>query len=227
MSTKPLKIMITGCSGVGKTTLAKWISETCEIPFISGSYSDLVPSTREETHQSMITKDPNVIRKQDMDLVRGRSVSLKDSTTYVTDRCYIDSMAYWINKLSHHTTTCDTNEFLDICNTLLSTQCNMVIYIPYTGLYHIEWAMEDNKKRVLNEWYQSQITAIMDYLLREKLNHKVVVNTKEYSYGTINSASVVIPILTIKTTNFHKRTAAFQAFTKIQEYMVSIERNDK
>ena len=39
------QIMFTGVSGVGKTTIAKEIAELLNIPFISGSYSDLVPET--------------------------------------------------------------------------------------------------------------------------------------------------------------------------------------
>lgn len=43
---KHLRIQIAGPSGVGKTTLAKDISDIYGIPYVSGSYSDLIPSTK-------------------------------------------------------------------------------------------------------------------------------------------------------------------------------------
>lgn len=43
---KILKIQLCGSSGTGKTTVANQLSKIYDIPFISGSYSDLVPSTK-------------------------------------------------------------------------------------------------------------------------------------------------------------------------------------
>ena len=34
---RDMRINLTGCSGIGKTTLAKAISEIYDVPFISGS----------------------------------------------------------------------------------------------------------------------------------------------------------------------------------------------
>ena len=46
--------MFLGPSGSGKTTLAKIISEKFVIPLISGSYSDMIPSTKSKSHWDMI-----------------------------------------------------------------------------------------------------------------------------------------------------------------------------
>ena len=48
------RIGFAGPSGIGKTTLAKWISEEYKIPFISSSYSDLIPETKNITHEEMV-----------------------------------------------------------------------------------------------------------------------------------------------------------------------------
>ena len=58
---KHLRIQIAGPSGVGKTTLAKDISDIYGIPYVSGSYSDLIPSTKDILHSDMISMDPKKI----------------------------------------------------------------------------------------------------------------------------------------------------------------------
>ena len=65
----PLRINFTGVSGIGKTTLAKWVAEEFKIPFLSGSYSDLVPSTKDMPHKNMITQDVNTVYAQDMQVL--------------------------------------------------------------------------------------------------------------------------------------------------------------
>ena len=39
------RIMFVGPSGIGKTTLAKYVAKREDLPFISGSMSDLLPAT--------------------------------------------------------------------------------------------------------------------------------------------------------------------------------------
>lgn len=69
---KILKIQLCGSSGTGKTTVANQLSKIYDIPFISGSYSDLVPSTKDEPHKDMITKEANLIYQQDYQLLNLR-----------------------------------------------------------------------------------------------------------------------------------------------------------
>lgn len=51
------RIMFVGPSGIGKTTLAKFIETKYGIPFISGSMSDLMPDTKRCTMLSFYTKN--------------------------------------------------------------------------------------------------------------------------------------------------------------------------
>ena len=48
------RIMFVGPSGIGKTTLAKFIETKYGIPFISGSMSDLRPDTKEMHHAEFL-----------------------------------------------------------------------------------------------------------------------------------------------------------------------------
>ena len=97
MGKHPIKIQLTGCSGVGKTTLAKYISQEYGISFVSGSYSDLVPQTRNEKHADMITKDPKLIYEQDHQVLNLRHKQLRNLYNFVTDRSYVDSIALLVN----------------------------------------------------------------------------------------------------------------------------------
>lgn len=51
------RIMFVGPSGIGKTTLAKFIETKYGIPFISGSMSDLMPDTKRCIMLSFYTKN--------------------------------------------------------------------------------------------------------------------------------------------------------------------------
>ena len=160
-----LKVMLSGVSGVGKTTLAKDIAKIFDLSFISGSYSDLVPETKEMSHQSMIEQDAKTVFTQDMQVVSIRNKTFRDKLEFITDRSYLDSAAYFINKLSHRIPQCDLEHALDVCWTLLGKQCTHLIYIPYSVNFLDNWVIEDNKKRIQSKYYQFQVSKVIDGIL--------------------------------------------------------------
>ena len=109
------QIMFTGVSGVGKTTIAKEIAELLNIPFISGSYSDLVPETKDMPHADMIQQDAKTVFMQDMQVLNIRNKAFRMENNFVTDRSYFDSAAYCINKLSHRIEECDLDHANNLC----------------------------------------------------------------------------------------------------------------
>lgn len=165
-----LRINFTGCSGIGKTTLAKALAKENErygTVFVSGSYSDLVPETRDMPHTDMIQQDAKTVFEQDVKVLGIRKKLFEEHPILVSDRSYIDSAAYMIQKLSHRLPTCEIEDFIEKCRVLTLRQCDYVVYLPYTGKHFTEWNIEDNGKRVLNKFYQAEVTAIIDYLLGE------------------------------------------------------------
>lgn len=155
------KINFAGPSGIGKTTMAKWLSEELNIPFVSGSYSDLIPSTANIRHKDMISKDPQEIHTQDTQLLNLRNKLFGSYPEMVSDRSYLDSAAYHINKLSHHLKECDTDSFIDICKSLTLVTISHLIVLPLSINNWKEWEMEDNQKRVLNRYYQREISLLL------------------------------------------------------------------
>ena len=160
-----LKINLVGPSGMGKTTLAKWISDKYNIPFVSGSYSDLVPSTAKTSQGDMVNAPVEEILRDDYKLLNLRKKLYYEHENHVSDRSFVDSAAYFINKLSHRVQQCETENFIEICRSLTLAYSQYLIYLP-AGKEHInKWMVEDNHKRSTNLFYHIEISQIIDWLM--------------------------------------------------------------
>lgn len=159
--------MFVGPSGIGKTTLAKFIETKYGIPFISGSMSDLMPDTKEMHHAEFLHQECGELINKDYQLLNLRNKLFKDKETFVTDRSYVDLAAYFIYKQSTNIPECEVDAFLDICKDLTVQQCDLLIYLPLSMYNMKEWPMEDNKKRIINRYYQAQMSDIMGNLLTQ------------------------------------------------------------
>lgn len=214
---KPLKIQLTGCSGVGKTTLSKWLAQELDIEFISGSYSDLVPQTRNEKHSDMVTKDPKVIYQQDNQVMNLRHKQLAFKDRFITDRSYVDSIAYLINKLSVHIRQCDIEAFIGNCEALLSLECTHLIFIPFSLKFLNNWDIEDNNKRILNGYYQFQISQLIYGILdmmgyrKQPLRSYLV----EAEVGKIQVKGNDISVLILDELDFEKRKQIVKRFISL------------
>ena len=161
------RIMFVGPSGIGKTTLAKFIETKYGIPFISGSMSDLMPDTKEMHHAEFLHQKCGELINKDYQLLNLRNKLFKDKETFVTDRSYVDLASYFIYKQSTNIPECEVDAFLDICKDLTVQQCDLLIYLPLS-MYNMKgWPMEDNKKRIINRYYQVQMSDIMGNLLTQ------------------------------------------------------------
>lgn len=159
--------MFVGPSGIGKTTLAKFIETKYGIPFISGSMSDLMPDTKEIHHAEFLHQECGELINKDYQLLNLRNKLFKDKETFVTDRSYVDLAAYFIYKQSTNVPECEIDSFLDICKELTTKQCDLLIWLPLSMHNMKEWPMEDNKKRIINRYYQVQMSDIMGNLLTQ------------------------------------------------------------
>ena len=201
---KRLRIQFMGCSGIGKTTLATWLAETLNIPFVSASYSDLVPETKKLTHEDMMNQPYNIIYEQDIKALKARSKLFSKHPEYVSDRSYIDSIAYMIHKLSQHIRECDIDTFVESSKILTGMHCDYLIFIPFTPDYFTHWEIEDNNKRVLNRYFQFQISELMSSILN--LFRIEYSNTIDgYQLGFIPIKNRIIKVLVILDRDLDKR----------------------
>ena len=159
------RLNFAGCSGIGKTTLAKALSEQWNVPFVSGSYSDLVPSTKDMSHNSMIMEDAQTIYAQDTKLMALRRKLFRNTSEFICDRSFLDSAAYMIQKLSHRLPQCDIEDFVEKCRILTVSLCPKTVFLPFTEEYFYHWEIEQNGKRISNKFYQTEVSLLMGWLL--------------------------------------------------------------
>jgi molybdopterin-guanine dinucleotide biosynthesis protein len=207
-------IQIAGPSGVGKTTLAKKISEEFKIPFINGSYSAAVPETETLTHNQMMAQSVTQQQEQDFKVLTYRrehyASAIINHTDYVSDRSYADSAAYWLFKLSKLLCKDDTETFMNACESLHDLQCNHLIFIPFTDDMIDSWEIENNDKRILSPYFQWTISNIIASVINNwlskyepTLTHKTH-DIVEWTYQPVGiNPPKIVSIIT--TTDFERR----------------------
>lgn len=159
------RIMFVGPSGIGKTTLAQAVAKKYDIPFISGSMSDLLPATKGISHNEILSLGSEAMYKADFQLLNKRNRVFKDREYFVTDRSYADLAAYFWYKQSRTLPECEMEHFFCQCQELMENQCDLAIFLPLNLSNYKDWPMEDNKKRIMNRFFQVQISSIMSELL--------------------------------------------------------------
>lgn len=159
------KIMFAGPSGFGKTTLAKWMSEQSGVPFESGSLSDLIPQTKELSHKDMLARDAKDLYTEDFQLLNLRNKLFADKDQYVSDRSYLDSAAYFLYKQGPKQPACEIEHFFGLCSMLLAKQCDCLIFLNFSPELVSSWVTEDNNKRITSNYFQVEISAIMETTL--------------------------------------------------------------
>ncbi len=159
------RIMFVGPSGIGKTTLAQAVAKKYDIPFISGSMSDLLPATKGVSHNEILSLGSEAMYKSDFQLLNLRNKLFRDKENFVTDRSYADLAAYFWYKQSRSMPECEMEHFFCQCKELMENQCDLAIFLPLNLSTYHEWPMEDNKKRIMNRFFQVQISSLMSELL--------------------------------------------------------------
>ena len=158
-----IRIMLAGPSGVGKTTLAETIAKQLNIPFVSGSFSDAVPATRNIQQRNMIDE---ATMNMEIQAVKNRLEIYKQNPSFISDRSFLDNMAYGNHKLSYRVTTCDIIDLYKFCSKLLLDYCDVLILVPYDYVYMSgSWEIKGNNKRVTNAIFQDLMTTIFRRVL--------------------------------------------------------------
>lgn len=167
------RIMFCGPSGIGKTTLCKYIEEKYDIPFISGSYYDLINPN--QTHKEILSECPKDTYERDFQLLTLRRNLFKGRESFVTDRSFVDNAAYFWYKQDTHQPECELEHFLEICRELMEEYCDILIMVPLFPDNFQEWKMEDNGKRITNRYYQIHMTSLMflslNYVYRDTMEY--------------------------------------------------------
>lgn len=182
------RIMFFGPSGTGKTTLAKYIGEKYDLKFIDSSMKSLMSKFDGMNHLDIMNMESKQIYLDDLQLLNLRSKLFRDSDQFVTDRSYLDIIAYHIIKSSKNVVKCDSDTLLFNAVYLLFRDCTHLIFIPFTDNMIDNWVIEDNNNRILNPYFQWQVSLVMRGILR-LLNYKSSIIG---DYGTIKLSNNMI-----------------------------------
>ena len=66
-------IVFAGPSGIGKSTLAKKLSDETGFKYISGSVSDLIPATKDLSHRDMLDRNHGQLFQEDYQVLNLRN----------------------------------------------------------------------------------------------------------------------------------------------------------
>ena len=148
-------ILLAGPSGVGKTTVAKFLSEELGIKFISGSVSDLLPQTKEMTHAEMLARDSKDLYTEDYQILNLRNkIFSKEEEPFVSDRSFLDSAAYFLYKQADKIPACEVEQFLNLAKMATLQSIDYLVFIDYTLDMFNNWIIEDNSKSVISKFFQ-------------------------------------------------------------------------
>ena len=213
-----MRIMLSGPSGIGKTTFMDIIGRDFDIEKYSGSMSDLISSTKELSHKDMLSRDPEVLYKEDYQLLNLRNKLFKDKVKYITDRSYLDSAAYFLYKQADKIPQCEVEHFFELCKMLLNQQCDLLILFDFPKYMIKDWVMEDNNKRIINKYFQHLIAEMMKDVLNiwgchleyQNVFQPHLWNTAKtyeqgFSLGKVSSIYGVTNVLVIHEAKFETR----------------------
>lgn len=159
-------ILLAGPSGVGKTTVAKFLSEELGIKFISGSVSDLLPQTKEMTHAEMLARDSKDLYTEDYQILNLRNkIFSKEEEPFVSDRSFLDSAAYFLYKQADKIPACEVEQFINLAKMATLQSIDYLVFIDYSLDMFNNWIIEDNSKRVISKFFQMEISRIMYMVL--------------------------------------------------------------
>lgn len=169
-----MKISISGHSGIGKTTLAKEISNRYGIPFITTSSKPLWEKHKIENQADIIarsTMDPQWGIKFQCDLVNYRVDELSKYPKYVTDRSLLDNWVYFIINLSAFTDIPTIQAYQALVNQVASSS----LYDESSIHIHLasEWDMingviEDDNMRVGNPFFQMMVNGVFEQSIERR-----------------------------------------------------------
>lgn len=164
---KPRKIMLAGPSGIGKTTIAEWISETYSIPFLNGSVRYLLKDKELGTHQEMLSRDNNTLYEEEYQILNLRNKLYKDQESYVTDRSYLDNAAYFLLKHSAVQPACEIEHFISgMVSRLIVSQPDLIILFTLEPDDLHNWFTEDDGKRITSNYFQIHVSELMKLSLK-------------------------------------------------------------
>ena len=170
MNNTKLKIAFSGPSGLGKTTLCKYVEENVNIPHLSTSAMDILSDYDKRTlknsfrykgtgHKEVInlsSKDPSFGFFFQNAVLGARASQIRNADQFVLDRCPIDNVAYLLSQVGHNLREDQVKKFIAEAMEIYQSLSH-VILIKYSNDIP---SIEDNNSRVPNRFFQQYISDV-------------------------------------------------------------------
>ena len=201
------KIFITGVSGIGKTTLAEYISKRMQIPFVVGSSTILWEKYGIKNHLDILKmglNDPKKGLDFQLELLSKRFELSNEHQHFVTDRSPIDNAVYFLLQNSQSLKEEQVESYIQKCwDYFHNTPYCQIIYLSHkTGLRTIE----DDSKRITNPYFQNDVVGpIFENFINQT---KAEFDNKLPNPISIKDENKYAKIYTIKDWDWKKRIDA-------------------
>jgi deoxyadenosine/deoxycytidine kinase len=176
---KDQRIYICGPSGTGKTTLATWIADKYDLPFITTSTKPLWRKLGVRSHKELITQcqaDKDFGLEFQHLVLNYRMEKLGNEKRFVTDRSPVDSLAYFLMQNADQCTEEETKEYIRRCNQLMAVGTKL-INVQFTT----DIKLEDDGMRITNPYYQEYSSMVFKYILNNRvLDLNTTIGTKNF-----------------------------------------------
>lgn len=233
---KQLRVVICGPSGMGKTTLAKGLTEEIEyLSYISGSIYDLLPRLPKNQYDlsKYDSKDKHARNFQIMTLRKNQYKDL--SGNFVTDRSLYDVLGYDIQGNSLKLPQCDIDDLVGLTNNINAEGLNSfgithIIYIPLGLNQFHNWHIAEDGKRVTNKYFQSMVGYCQAFamsviglkpkkfsnLFRKNKRYELMVHSPFWDVQDGPDEKIIgkIPVLELTEMNHKKRLDVILKFLK-------------
>jgi hypothetical protein len=142
-----LKIAISGCAGIGKTTLAKDLAEYFDVEIIDENYDGFF-----NENGSFISR-PKLLQQQIIDVLHEKHNREEASGDFISDRCPIDLFNLWLSR-GYAKSQKKTLALSQYCRTYVK-KYDAIIVLPW-GSIPLQQINNDesSRKRVMNPWIQ-------------------------------------------------------------------------
>lgn len=169
-----MKIALAGPSGVGKTTICKFISTRYNLPYIENSAGKIIKQHEREILEKFGYRDAghrHVINLsgrhpefgkafQDFVFMNRRKI-IVETPKFIIDRSPVDNLVYYFTQTSHNCTDKETEQFIAKVVELIDEHLDYLVYIPVTD----QPSVEDNGSRIPHLLFQKYISGVFDYVL--------------------------------------------------------------
>jgi adenylate kinase family enzyme len=164
------KICFAGPSGIGKTTLCKYLDEKIEEPWKSTSAGDILNKQEKEVlrkefgysaqgHKNVInlsSKEPDFGKVFQNMVLRARNRQLETSEGIILDRSPLDNLVYMLTQASHNMSEDEVFRFITEARWAWEKLDYVFIILHSDDVPGVE----DNNSRVPNRYFQKYISDV-------------------------------------------------------------------